>query len=68
MVISKPAVDPDGLYTQQQASEALGVDRHTTRRYCKQGILRFYPRRAGGAKVTTGSEIIKCWGIKGRKL
>lgn len=61
MIIDRPIVNPDGLYNQRQAAEALHVDRHTVARYEANGLIRFKIRKAGKAKVTTGAEIIKCW-------
>ena len=61
MIIDKPIVNPDGLYNQQQAAEALHIDRHTVARYEADGLIKFKIRKAGKAKVTTGAEIIKCW-------
>ena len=61
MIIDKPIVNPDGLYNQKQAAEALHIDRHTVARYEADGIIKFRIRKAGKAKVTTGADIIKCW-------
>ena len=61
MIISKPEVDPNGLYNQRQAAEALHLDRHTIARYEANGCIKFKTRKAGNGKVTTGAEIIKCW-------
>lgn len=62
MIISRPDIDPEGLYTMTQAAEVLHVDRHTVARYAKGGRIRFHERKAGGRKVTTGREIMRCWG------
>lgn len=61
MTSRKPDVEYDGLYSQAQAACALNVDRHTIRRYELNGYLRFKIRKAGMRKVTTGSEILRCW-------
>lgn len=61
MIITKPEVVPEGLYNQKQAAEALHLDRHTIARYEANGYLKFKRRKAGGGKVTTGMEIIRCW-------
>ena len=61
MIIDNPIVNPDGLYNQRQAAEALHIDRHTVARYEADGSIKFRVRRAGKGKVTTGAEIIKCW-------
>ena len=61
MIIDKPIVNPDGLYNQRQAAQALHIDRHTVARYEAEGFIKFRVRKAGKAKVTTGAEIIKCW-------
>lgn len=61
MIETKPEVSPAGLYNQRQAAEALQVERHTIARYAKSGLIKFQIRKAGFAKVTKGSEIIKCW-------
>lgn len=62
MRIEKPQVIPDGLYNQSQAADLLGVDRHTVARYEDNGLIIFKSRKAGGRKVTTGEQILKCWG------
>ena len=60
MATTKPNVDPDGLYNRAQASAALGVERHTVKRYEENGHIYFKVRKAGGQKITTGKQIIKC--------
>ena len=37
MTTTKPDVNPDGLYNQKQAAEALSVSRQTIRRYTASG-------------------------------
>ena len=61
MIITKPDVDPEGLYSQKQAAAAMHVDRHTIARYEADGCIKFRVRKAGRTKVTTGAEILKCW-------
>lgn len=61
MVSSKPAVDPEGRYSQKEAAELLGVARHTIRRYELSGDIVFQVRRAGKGKFTTGKQILRCW-------
>ncbi len=61
MIITKPEVHPEGLYTQAQVARILKINRHTVARYEVDGCLKFRVRRAGKTKVTTGKEIIKCW-------
>jgi len=61
MITTRPEVEPNGLYTQKQAADALQVERHTIKRYEDNNIIRFRIRRAGNKKVTTGTDIIKCW-------
>lgn len=61
MRIQRPEVIPDGLYNQKQAAELLQVDRHTVARYEADGQITFKSRKAGGRKVTTGAEILRCW-------
>ena len=61
MIIDKPIVNPDGLYNQKQDTKALQIDRHTVARYEADGLIKFRVRKAGREKVTTGTEIIKCW-------
>lgn len=61
MTTSRPNVDPDGLYNQREAAAALGVERHTIKRYEENGYIKFRVRKAGRGKVTTGKEICKCW-------
>lgn len=61
MIITRPEVDPKGLYSMTQAAKALHIDRHTVSRYAANGLIKFRVRKAGRQKVTTGAEIIKCW-------
>lgn len=61
MITTKPNVDPNGMYSQTQAAAALGVDRHTVKRYEDNGYISFRIRKADKRKVTTGAQIIKCW-------
>ena len=61
MRIQRPEVIQDGLYNQKQAAELLGVDRHTVARYEADGQIVFKSRKAGGRKVTTGADILRCW-------
>lgn len=62
MIISKPEVDPKGIYNITQAAKALHIHRRTMARYIAEGLIKFRVRKAGRQKVTTGAEIIKCWG------
>lgn len=39
MIITKPEVEPDGLYNQGQAAKALHVDRHTVAGTLTMGLL-----------------------------
>ena len=59
MIIKKPDVDAQGIYNRTQAAKALHVDRHTLARYERQGRIEFSVR--GNARVTTGTEIVRCW-------
>ncbi len=61
MTTAKPNVLIDGLYSQKEAAQLLGVERHTIRRWELEGHIRFLVRRCGGRKVTSGKQIIKCW-------
>lgn len=61
MIITKPEVIANGLYSQKQAAEALHVERHTIARYEADGLIKFRVRKCGRGKVTTGADIIKCW-------
>lgn len=61
MVSIRPACDPKARYTQKEAAELLGVERHTIKRWEDNGCIRFQVRKAGRAKFTTGQQIIKCW-------
>ena len=55
MIITKPEVEPDGLYNQGQAAKALHVDRHTVARYANDGLIKFRVRKAGKVLITTGA-------------
>ncbi len=61
MIATKPACAPDGRYSQREAAELLGVERHTIRRWELNGFIRFQVRKANRAKFTTGKQILKCW-------
>lgn len=61
MTPTKPNCDPDRRYSQKEAAELLGVERHTIRRWENEGCIRFEVRRAGRVKFTTGRQIVKCW-------
>lgn len=61
MVSNKPACDPKARYSQREAADLLGVERHTVRRWEEGGYIRFQIRKAGGRKFTTGAQIVKCW-------
>lgn len=61
MIITKPEVEPTGLYNKTQAAKALQVSRRTLSRYADAGLIKFRVRKAGGHIITTGAEIIKCW-------
>lgn len=61
MRVQRPEVIPDGLYNQKQAAELLGVCRHTIANYEQAGQIVFKYRKAGGRKVTTGEQILRCW-------
>lgn len=67
MTTTKPDVNPDGLYNQKQAAEALSVSRQTIRRYTASGTIKFESRNAGGTKVTTGERIVRCWRLMSDK-
>ncbi len=61
MIVTKPDINEEGLYNVSQTALALRIDRHTVARYAKEGRIRFWRRKAGGQKVTTGNEIMNCW-------
>jgi predicted site-specific integrase-resolvase len=62
MTSKKPNVYPDGLYTQAQAARALGVDRHTIKRYTDSGLLQAKNRKADKRLVIKGTQILAVWG------
>lgn len=61
MTPTKPICDPDRRYSQREAAELLGVERHTIRRWELDGHIRFDVRKAGRTKFTTGRQILRCW-------
>lgn len=61
MIITRPNVEPNGLYNQKQAAEELKINRHTLARYEADGLIKFHIRKAGKRKITTGAQIVKCW-------
>lgn len=62
MIPTKPDVYPDGLYTQSQTARALGVDRHTVKRYTTSGLLKCKVRKSDGRTVIKGTQILAVWG------
>ena len=61
MTNTRPSVDPDCRYNQQQTAEALQVDRRTVRRWELMGHISFNIHKASRSKFTTGRQILKCW-------
>lgn len=61
MVSVRPNCEPDRRYSQKEAAQILGVERHTIKRWEDAGCIRFNVRKAGREKFTTGKQIIKCW-------
>lgn len=61
MRVTSPTVEPSGMYNQKQAAEALGISRHTLRRYAKKGLIKCHARTINRGLVFFGSEIIECW-------
>lgn len=61
MTTNRPICNPEGRYSQREAAELLGVERHTVRRWELNGYINFYVRKAGRAKFTTGRQILRCW-------
>lgn len=61
MTPTKPVCEAERRYSQKEAAEILGVERHTIRRWENDGCIRFSIRKAGRVKFTTGRQIIKCW-------
>lgn len=61
MIVSKPKVDPGGLYSLSQAARALEMNRHTVAHYRDEGMIRFRIRRYNKKPVVTGADIIKFW-------
>ena len=61
MTRTKPNVDLARRYNQREAAEALGVERHTIRKYELGGWLPFYTHKVTGDKFTTGRDILHCW-------
>lgn len=61
MIPTKPICPSDRRYSQKEAAEILGVERHTIKRWENEGCIRFEVRKAGRSKFTTGRQIIKCW-------
>jgi predicted site-specific integrase-resolvase len=54
MVPVKPVCEPDRRYSQREAAELLGVERHTVKRWEQDGCIHFNVRKAGRTKFTTG--------------
>lgn len=61
MTCTEPDVVLSGRYNQAQAARALGVDRHTVRKYEKLGLISFRMKSTVSRKVTTGADIVRLW-------
>lgn len=61
MIITKPEVDPEGIYNIKQAIEALQISRTTFNKWMNNGYVKVRIRKTSGRPVVTGTEIIKCW-------
>ena len=59
-----PDIDPRGLYNQAQASKALGVNRHTIKKWVEAGVLPCKIRKVDLRGVIEGKELIKLWSKK----
>ena len=56
MTNTRPTVDPDCRYNQQQTAEALQVDRRTVRLWELEGHISFKTHKASRRKFTTGKQ------------
>ena len=61
MTITKPEVNPDGLYSVKDAAAALQINRSTLDKYIRDGLVKCKIRKIGNRKVISGAEIVKCW-------
>lgn len=61
MTTNKPNINPEGLYNQKQAAEALEVSKATIRKWTRLGILHAEVRLATNRLCWSGAELIKFW-------
>lgn len=61
LVPEQPDVRLDGRYCISATCKALGIHRHTLRKYTESGEIRYRLRQGGKTKFYLGSEIIKFW-------
>lgn len=61
MIVTRPDVESDGIYTIAQAAKALQVDRHTVVRWVELGLVDYSVRKIDQKKVIRGSAIIEMW-------
>lgn len=60
MTPTRPHIAPAGSYTVSQASQLLGIDRRTLRRYESAGLVVAHCNQLGRRKYV-GRELIKLW-------
>ena len=60
MIATRPAVNPEGLYSRKEAAAALGINTSTLHRYTEKGVIKARTRRTG-ERVWRGQDIIRLW-------
>lgn len=61
LVPIQPDVRLDGRYSIGDTCKALGIHRHTLRKYSEAGEIHYRLRQGGKKIFYLGSEIIKFW-------
>jgi len=63
MTSNRPAIIPEGRYSQREAAQLLGVNRHTLRNWEKNPAftLPAYRRKTGKGKFYKGRDLLRIW-------
>lgn len=64
MTTTMPDIPDAGRFNVTQASQLLGINRTTLRRYTEAGLIRCGFRRTNFKKFYTGQELKRFWGAQ----